>query len=77
MRTLSRPTESGEGEIEQPAGLLGLMLGDWVVEIPQGQETFALCLERGELGGKKRRGDDGWRAGSLSRGICLDRGTEA
>lgn len=32
------------------------MLGDWVVEIPQGQEMFALRLERGELGGKEEEG---------------------
>lgn len=55
--TLSRPTESGVvGETEQPAGLLGVMLGDWVVEILQGQETFALRLERGEWCGKEEEG---------------------
>lgn len=45
----------GEGT-EQSTGLLGLVGGGWVVEVPQGQETFELGLERGELWGKEEEG---------------------
>lgn len=48
----------GEGT-EQSTGLLGLVVGGWVVEVPQGQETFELGLERGELWGKEEEG--GWQ----------------